>query len=162
VSLPRWIAGSNPRRTAIRILFLVAIAYVVFGYVLLPVRGVGISMEPTIDSGDLIFINRLGYRFREPRRGDIVAVRLAGRSVVYVKRLLALPGDRISIDGGNLFVNGSMYTEPYARKRDDWVLPEVTLGSDDYFVLGDNRSMRMENHEMGTVPSARLIGPKAF
>ena len=59
-------------------------------------------------------------------------------------------------------MNGSMYTEPYARKRDDWWLPEATLGPDDYFVVGDNRSMRMENHEMGTAPRARLIGPKAF
>ena len=61
--------------------FLVA-AYVVFGHVLLPVRGVGVSMEPTIQQGDLLFISRLSYRFRQPTRGDIVAVRVAGRSVV--------------------------------------------------------------------------------
>ena len=162
MSLPRWIAGANPRRTLIRVLVLVTAAYIVLGYVLLPVRGVGISMEPTIESGDLIFINRLGYRFREPRRGDIVAVRLVGRSVVYVKRLVALPVDRLTIEAGTLSVNGSAYSEPYARKRDDWWLPEVTLGPDEYFVVGDNRSMRMENHEMGVAPRARLIGPRAF
>jgi signal peptidase I len=162
VSLPRWIAGANPRRTLLRVLVLVTVSYIVFGYVLLPVRGVGISMEPTIASGDLIFINRLAYRFRPPRRGDILAVRLAGRSVVYVKRLIALPGERLKIENGAVSINGVYLNEPYARKREDWSLPEVTLGPDDYFVVGDNRSMRMENHEMGTAPLARLIGPKAF
>ena len=162
MSLPRWIAGANPRRTLARVLVIVAVSYVVFGYVLLPVRGVGISMEPTIASGDLIFINRLAYRFREPRRGDIVAVRLAGRSVVYVKRLIALPGERLKIEAGTISIDGIYLNEPYAQKRDDWWLPEATLGPDDYFVVGDNRSMRMENHELGTAPFARLIGPKAF
>ena len=162
MSLPRWIAGANPRRTLIRVVVLVGVSYVVFGFVLLPVRGVGISMEPTIGSGDLIFINRLAYRFRPPQRGDIIAVRLAGRSVVYVKRLIALPGERVKIEAGAVSVDGAYLDEPYANKRDDWWLTEVTLGPDDYFVVGDNRSMRMENHEFGTAPLARLIGPKAF
>ena len=162
MSLPRWIAGANPRRTAIRAGVLVLAAYVVFGHILMPVRGLGISMEPTIESGDLMFINRMAYRFREPRRGDIVAVRMAGRSIVYVKRLVALPNERLRIDAGAVSVNDSFVNEPYARKRDDWWLDEVMLGPDDYFVVGDNRSMPMGLHEMGTVPRARLIGPLAF
>lgn len=162
MTLPRWIGGANPRRTLIRVLVLVTLSYIVFTYVLMPVRGLGISMEPTIDSGDLIFINRLAYRLREPERGDIVAVRLAGRSVVYVKRLIGLPGERLKIEAGAISIDGTYLNEPYARKRDDWWLQEVTLGADDYFGVGDNRSMRMENHDMGTTPRARLIGPKAF
>jgi signal peptidase I len=162
VSLPRWIGGANPRRTLIRVVVLVAASYIVFGYVLMPVRGVGISMEPTIDSGDLMFINRLGYRWREPARGDIVAVRLAGRSVVYVKRLIGLPGERVKIEAGAVSVDGMYLNEPYARKRDDWWVAEVTLGPDDFFVIGDNRSMRMENHDLGTTSRARLVGPKVF
>jgi len=162
VNLPRWLAGKNPRRTAVRAAILIAAAYLVFGYILLPVRGAGVSMRPTIDSGDLIFINRLTYRFREPRRGDVVAVRMAGRSVVYVKRLVALPGERLKIDAGALSVNGEWINEPYARKRDDWWLGEATLGADEYFVVGDNRTMPMHLHDMGTVSRARLIGPLAF
>jgi signal peptidase I len=162
VTLPRWIAGANPRRTAVRVAILVAVAYLVFGYVLLPVRGSGPSMRPTIDSGDLIFINRLTYRFREPRRGDVVAVRMAGQSVVYVKRLLALPGERVTIEAGAVAINGEVLSEPYARRRDDWRLPEARMGSDEYFLVGDNRSMPMHLHDMGTVPRARLIGPLAF
>src|SRR5690606_25680995 len=107
-------AGSNPRRTLIRAGLLVAAAYVAFGHVLMPVRGSGISMAPTIEHGQLIFINRLAYRLREPRRGDIVAVRMAGPSVVYVKRLLGLPGERIRIDAGKVSINGEPLAEPYA------------------------------------------------
>src|SRR5262245_67352 len=118
--LPRWLVGANPRRTAMRAIVMMAAAYVIFGYVLLPVRGVGPSMTPTIASGDLIFINALTYRFREPRRGDIVAVRMAGRSAVYVKRLVALPGERLKIDAGAVSIDGEWISEPYADKRDDW------------------------------------------
>jgi signal peptidase I len=162
VTLPRWIAGVNPRRTAVRVLVIVVVAYLVFGYVLLPVRGAGPSMRPTIDNGDLIFINRLTYRWREPRRGDVVAVRMAGQSVVYVKRLLALPGERVKIEAGAVAIDGAFLNEPYAQKRDDWWLTEARLGSDEYFVVGDNRSMPMHLHDMGTVPRGRLIGPVAF
>lgn len=141
---------------------IVAVSYLVFGVVLLPVRGAGVSMAPTIDSGDLIFINRLAYRLREPRRGDIVAVRMAGQSIVYVKRLLALPGDRLRIEGSAVWINGEVLEEPYARKRGDWRLEEARLGPDQYFVVGDNRTMPMHLHDMGTVSRARLIGPLAF
>jgi signal peptidase I len=161
-SLSRALIGSNPRRTLIRAAILIASAYVLFGHVLLPVRGVGISMQPTIEQGDLLFVNRLTYRFRAPARGDIVAVRIAGRSVVYVKRLLGLPGDRIQFIDGILWRNGEPVYEPYLRGRDDWQLDEVTLGADDYFVVGDNRSMPMAQHDFGTTTRARLIGPRAF
>jgi signal peptidase I len=140
----------------------VVFAYLIFSYVLLAVRGDGISMAPTIESGDLIFVNRLTYRFREPRRGDIVAIRMAGRSVVYVKRLIGLPGDRLKIDSGSVLINDEPVNEPYAHKRDDWSLNEVTLGRDQYFVVGDNRTMAMPLHDMGTVPRARLIGARIF
>lgn len=161
-SLSRLIAGSNPRRTLLRVAFLVLAAWIVFGYVLLPVRGVGVSMQPTIDQGDLLFINQLAYRFREPEHGDIVAVRIAGRSAVYVKRLLGVPGDRVAFIAGTFWRNGQPVLEPYVEERADWELPEVTLGQNDYFVVGDNRSMPMAQHEFGTSTRDRLIGPKAF
>jgi signal peptidase I len=145
-----------------RAVILIAGAYVVFGYVLMPVRGVGVSMQPTITQGDLLFINRLAYRVSDPERGDIVAVRLAGRSAVYVKRLLGLPGDRVAFNGGILWRNGVPVDEPYVLHRADWELPEVTLGPDDYFVVGDNRGMPMAQHDFGTSTRARLIGPRAF
>jgi len=160
--LGRVIAGRNPRRTALRVLVLIVGAYVVFGYLLMPIRGVGVSMEPTIEEGDLIFVNQVAYRFRDPARGDIVAVRIAGRSVVYVKRLLALPGDTVAFVDGVLWRNGVPLDEPYVTNRAAWQLDEVTLGADDYFVVGDNRGMAMAQHEFGTATRNRLIGPRIF
>jgi signal peptidase I len=160
VTPPRWLAGANPRRTAVRAGLLVVAAYVTFTYVLLPVRGVGISMQPTIDEGDLIFVNMLAYRFREPRRGDIVAVRIAGRSIVYVKRIVALPGDEFAFVDGLLHVNDVAVDEPYVVNRSPWNLGPVTLETDQYFVVGDNRGMRIDQHDMGTVGRDRLIGAK--
>ena len=161
-SLSRLAVGANPRRTLIRVGVLIVVAYIVFGHVLMPVRGVGVSMEPTIHEGDLMFINQMTYRFRAPARGEVVAVRVAGRSAVYVKRLLGLPGDRIQFVDGILWRNGEPLDEPYRRGRQDWLLDEVTLGADDYFVVGDNRSMPMAQHDFGTTTRARLIGPRAF
>lgn len=162
MSTPRWLAGSNPRRTLIRAAVIVGAAYVLFSAVLMPVRGVGISMFPTIEDGDYLFVNRLAYRFREPRRGDVVAVRIAGRSAVYVKRLLALPGDQVQFKGGLLYVNGEQLDEPYVVNRSGWTLGPVTLADGEYFVVGDNRGMRMDLHEMGTTTRDRLLGPKVL
>jgi signal peptidase I len=158
----RLVLGANPRRTLIRVAVIIVVSYVTFGYLLLPVRGVGISMQPAIEQGDLLFINRVAYRFREPRRGDIVAVRIAGRSVVYVKRLLGVPGDRIAFVDGVLWRNGEALDEPYVVNRASWQLTEVTLGAEDYFVVGDNRGMPMAQHEFGVATRDRLIGPKLF
>ena len=160
--LRRIVIGANPRRTMTRVAVLVVAASVVFGVVLMPVRGVGISMQPTINDGDLLFINRLAYRFRAPTRGDIVAVRVAAESVVYVKRLLAMPGDKVAFIDGVLWRNGAPVAEPYVRHRADWQLSEVTLGANEYLVVGDNRGMPMAQHEFGTAPRERLIGPRAF
>lgn len=139
-----------------------AVAYLTFSYVLLPIRGEGISMRPTIEPGDLLFVNMMTYRFRAPERGDIVAVRIGNRAAVYVKRLVALPGDRVAIDGGVLSINDEIVAEPYVVHRAPWQLEAVTLGPDDFLVVGDNRGMPMEQHEMGTSTRERLIGPKAF
>lgn len=158
----RAIAGSSPRRTAVRAALLIAAAYLVFGYVLMPVRGVGVSMTPTIESGDLLFVNRLAYRWRKPALGDIVAVKLAGSSVVYVKRLVAEPGDRVAFVDGVLWRNGAAVDEAYVQHRSAWNLREVALGEDDYLVVGDNRGMPMAQHEFGLARRERLIGPKAF
>jgi signal peptidase I len=110
IGLPAWVAGRRPRRTFLRAAVLVLAAVVVFRWVLIPVRGAGISMTPTIADGQLVLVNRLAYRLRSPRRADIVAVRLAGRSIVYVKRVIALPGERLRIRAG--IVDGRGRTTP--------------------------------------------------
>jgi len=161
-ALPRWVAGANPKRTALRVVIMVALAVLVFRYVLLPVRGVGVSMEPTITEGDLLFVSRVTYRFRDPKRGDVVAVRIAGQSVVLVKRIVALPGEQVDFRAGILHIDGAPLAEPYVKNRSDWNLTAGVLGGGEYFVVGDNRAMAMRLHELGAATRQRLIGPKLF
>jgi signal peptidase I len=157
--LARLVVGRDPARTLVRVVVLVAVAALVITYGILPVRGQGPSMQPTIGDGQLLIVSRLSYRLRAPRRGEVVAVRLASDDAVLVKRILAAPGDRIGIDEGQVVVNDVALDEPYVEFRMPWRMDEVTLGAGRYFVVGDNRGMPMTLHTMGTVAGERLIGP---
>jgi signal peptidase I len=150
--------GSNPRLTAIRVAVLVVSAVVVFGFVLLPVRLTGISMEPTYNDGELNFANRLAYAWRLPARGDVVAIRMAGPSVLYVKRIVGLPGEQVEIEMGVVKIDGEPLLEPTVVRKAPWNLPPLTLGPDEYFVVGDNRAMSIRNHDLGRATRNRIIG----
>jgi signal peptidase I len=157
------LLGRQPRRTAARVLLLVAGSALIFGVVLRPVRTRGISMDPTIGDGQLVFVNTLAYVLdRAPRRGDVVAIRLAGPNVFYIKRVVALPYERVAIAAGRLRVDGRLVDEPYLRGAAPWEYPEVRLGAREYFVVGDNRAMRQDLHEFGRVARERIRGKVVF
>jgi signal peptidase I len=154
----RLLVGARPSRTLARAAVLLAVAYVVFGYLLIPVRGEGPSMWPTLRDGQFIIVNSAAYWTTDPQRGDIVALSLAGRRVVYIKRIVGLPGERVRIDRGTVFVNGAPLAEPYVAQRRPWTIDEVALGSDEYLVIGDNRGMTARNHDFGKARRERVIG----
>ena len=154
--------GRNPRRTLTRIAVLAVFSFITFGWLLTPVRVRGISMEPAYHDSSLKLVNRIIYRFRAPQRGDVVAIRLAGPGVLYVKRIIALPTERVSIIEGIVEVNGAPLAEPYVQKRSAWNYPEVTVGAREYFVIGDNRSMKMGDHDFGRVDARRILGMLLF
>lgn len=159
----RVLFGSNPRRTAVRVFVLAAVSFITFNWVLLPIRAEGISMLPTYRSGSFNLVNRWAFLFQSPSRGDIVAIRLAGPHVVYVKRLVGLPGERVEITEGQVSINGEPLRERYVvADRRPWNHAEVTLGPREYFVIGDNRSMRASDHDFGRVDRSRLIGRVLF
>jgi signal peptidase I len=158
----RIVFGRNPRRTAVRVLVLASISFITFGWVLIPMRAEGISMLPTYQSGSLNLVNRLAYLNHQPSRGDIVAIKLAGPHVLYVKRIIGLPGERISLTEGQVYVNGAPLIETYVRNRKPWDVPEVTLTSREYFVIGDNRGMRAADHDFGRVDVSRIVGRIVF
>ena len=158
----RFIFGSHPRRTLVRVCVLAAVSFVVFRWVLIPIRTEGISMLPTYRSGSLNLVNRLAFAFRPPARGDIVAIRLAGPHVVFVKRIIGLPGERFAIGRGQVYINGAPLPEPYVRDRYPWDLPEVTLTSREYFVIGNNRGMRASDHTFGRADVSRIVGRVVF
>ena len=115
--LARFVVGRNPARTLVRVVVLVAVAAVVVTYGILPVRGQGPSMQPTIRDGQLLIVSRVSFALRAPRRGEVVAVRLAGDEAVLIKRILAGPGDRIGISDGQVVVNDVPIAEPYVELR---------------------------------------------
>lgn len=141
---------------------LVAISVVTFGWILTPIRVHGISMAPTYRDSTFNLVNRTTYRVRSPARGDIVAIRLAGPRVLYVKRIVALPSERVAISGGVVQINGTPLVEPYVSTREPWDYPEVTVGPREYFVIGDNRGMRAADHDFGRVDARRLLGTLVF
>lgn len=119
-------------------------------------------MLPTYQSGTLHLVNRFAFASRPPSRGDIVAIRLAGPNVLYVKRIVGLPGERVGIVDGQVQIDGSVLREPYVRSRRPWVVPEVTLESREYFVIGDNRGMSAGDHDFGRVNASRIVGKVVF
>jgi signal peptidase I len=163
VSLTRRIVfGRNPRRTLVRVLVLASLSFIIFRWVLLPIRAEGISMQPTYESGSLHVVNRLAYSREKPVRGDVVGIKLAGPHVLYVKRIIGLPGERMSIAQGQVYVNGAPLEESYVRNRQPWDFVEVTLTSREYFVIGDNRGMRAADHDFGRVDVSRIVGRVIF
>ncbi len=153
------VVGPSPSRTLARAAVLLLVSAVTFGWLLRPVRGAGISMRPTIDDGALAFIDRTAYWWRPPARGDIVAVQMAGPSVVFIKRVIGLPGEQIAIRDGVVEVDGRPLVEPYVARRRPWQVAPFRLGDDEYLLIGDNRDMAAEDHDFGTAARDRLLGP---
>jgi len=158
----RLLLGSNPRRTLRRSLVLAILTYLLFRYVLVPVRLRGLSMEPTFRNGSIHIANTLRYVRRDPQRGDVVVISMTGNHAFYLKRVLGLPGERIAFDAGQLYVNHEARPEPYVPDRGTWTMPQLTVGRNEYFVAGDNRLIPMELHTLGTVNRAKIRGGLLF
>jgi signal peptidase I len=162
--LPRrrhpFLLGRNPRWTLVRALVLVSVVAVLFKFILLPIRVSGHSMVPTHQDGQIKFIHRRAYQGdRTPQRGDVVAIRTSGTRVLFLKRVIALPGEEVAIIGGQVVINRRPLFEPYLNQPvAPWVWETRTLGPDEYLVIGDNRSMPRDAHAFGVVRRERIVG----
>jgi signal peptidase I len=158
---------------------LAAVVVIVFqAEVAKPYRIPSPSMEPTLHCAkpvrgclsrlsDRVIANRLVYRFHEPRRGDIIVFTAPARveaacsaGGTFIKRIVGLPGEKLSMRNGFVFVNGVLLVEPYLRPRyrgresGDW----TRMAGEGYFVLGDNRTMSCDSRRWGVVPPDNIIG----
>lgn len=160
---PSWLRtiliGRHPRRTLIRIGVTVVTCVLLRAFVVLPILVDGPSMLPTY-SGGVNFVNRLAYLRHEPRRGDVVTIRLAGESFMYMKRVIGLPGETVAFANGRLQINGRSLEEPYVKFKCNWdFVPDSSkLGDDEYYVVGDNRSMPHSDHTQGAAKRERIVG----
>jgi signal peptidase I len=130
-----------------------------------PVRVEGTSMLPMLEDQDRLFINKIAYRVGDIHRGDVVVFEYPrDHTKSYIKRVIALPGDRLRIADGQVYVNGARLKEPYVPNRfaDDRSQPEQVLPSHEYFVMGDHRSISSDSREFGPVDRDLIYGKAVF
>lgn len=150
--------GRNPRLTLIRAACLAVVALLIFKFVLLPIRVIGGSMEPTYHERGVNVVNTWSYLRSNPQRGDVVGIRFSGRKRMLLKRIVGLPGELIGFRDGRVTLNGEKLDEPYVKFPSDWNRDPVELGPDEYFAVGDNRSMPMETHYFGKAKREKILG----
>ena len=155
---------SGARRLAEYAVVLLVAFVVVFG-VLRPfvVKSFWIpseSMVPTLEVGDRIFVNRFVYRFTEPERGDIVVFDSLETDDELVKRVVAVPGDRVRIFNGELKLNGEFQEEPYVKAQfpNGSVYGPERVPKGHVFVMGDNRGNSRDSRFVGPVPIENIQG----
>jgi len=154
----RFFFPAFNKKYFIRLTVVIVVCYLIFGYLVIPLRIQGMSMEPTYRNGSFAFCLRMQYVFSPPKRYDVVTVRFSGRRVMLLKRIVALPGETVEFRKGVLYVNGSMVEEPYVRHHCDWELSPRKVASGHVYVIGDNRGSPMVNHRFGEIDIKRIVG----
>lgn len=126
------------------------------------IRIEGYSMEPTLTHEELGFLYKGAYHNEMPKRFDIIGFNLEGNSECYIKRIIGMPGESIMIDLGVVFINGERLVEPIETNISESYSAgdEIILGSNEYFVLGDNRDDSYDSRQrsFGTVNSELILG----
>jgi signal peptidase I len=156
--------GIKPHRSLIRdvveILLLIVTIYTLVNLATARAVVEGQSMEPNFHTGQFVIVNRFAYYFATPQRGDVIVLHAPrDPSQDYIKRVMGLPGETIKIKEGRVYANGIELEEPYiahfctANCDGEW-----TLKSNEYFVLGDNRSNSYDGHSFGPIPSKLIVG----
>ncbi len=147
------------------ILVSVAASFMIITFLYQPVRVEGTSMQPELRDQDRLFINKFAYRFESISRGDVVVFHYPrDPEKSYIKRVIALPGDTLRIDDGRVYVNGQRVDESYVPKRyrDGRSMPEIVIPQEEYFVMGDHRSISSDSRDFGPVERSLIYGKAAF
>ncbi len=128
----------------------------------------GSAMYPTLEDSDQVVIDQVSYRFFKPARYDVVVFpSLFQDDVYYIKRVIALPGETIQITDGVIYINGEVLNEPYefdTIENGGLASSLITLGEDEYFVLGDNRNASSDSREpiIGNIRGEDMVGKAVF
>jgi signal peptidase I len=126
------------------------------------IRVDGASMEPTLQSGEFVIVNKLAYLFGEPTTGDVIVFHFPrDPDQEYIKRIIGLPGDRVEIKNGEVYVNDRVLDEDYIAASP--VYEDILeVPGDSLIVLGDNRNNSSDSHNWGPVPLDYVIGKAMF
>ncbi|MGC1396137.1 MAG: signal peptidase I [Coleofasciculaceae cyanobacterium] len=122
------------------------------------------SMLPTLQINDRLIIDKISYNFRKPDRGDIIVfnptdtLKQQNFKDAFIKRLIGLPGDKVEVKEGKVYVNNQLLKENYIEEKPNYNFGPVTVPPDQFLVLGDNRNNSYDSHYWGFVPRDRIIG----
>jgi len=156
-------AGSALREMVETILLTLLIYVLIRTFLIENYRVVGHSMVPTLADKQFLVVNKLDYRLRDPRRGEIIVFfdpRDGDRKLI--KRIVGLPGETIEIHNGQVLVNGQALDEPYIQNRGLYSESPTLVPEDHVYVLGDNRSNSSDSHNWGTLPEDKIVGRAWF
>jgi signal peptidase I len=142
-------------------------------FVFQPFMVSGASMEPNYHSTDYLIIDELSYRFNEPKRGDVIVFKYPKNpNFKYIKRVIGFPGETVEIKDAKVYITSnnttSVLNESYLPEESitAWIrgatYGPITLGANEYFVLGDNRNYSADSRTWGTLPKDNIIGKVAF
>lgn len=142
-----------------------AVSVLIIMFLYQPVRVEGTSMLPRLEDHDRLFINKFVYRISSIERGDVVVFHYPrDPEKSYIKRVIALPGDRLRIDHGQVLVNERAVREGYVPEeyRDNRSYSEIVVPEDSYFMMGDHRSISSDSREFGPVKRSLIYGKAVF
>lgn len=156
----------------IRIVIIAFVIMVVFRiFIAEPFVVSGSSMVPNFHNKEYLVVNKINYRFNEPQRGDVIVFKYPkDTSQYFIKRIIGLPGERVQIDGGKVRIfntehpDGVVIEEPYLPSNDATFGKSdiVSLGSSEYYVLGDNRLASSDSRVWGILPEKNIVGRAWF
>lgn len=151
--------------TSIYILFVLLITFLILTFVGQRTRVNGSSMEPTLSNENQLIVDKLSYRFSNPKRFDIIVFPyLYEDNTYYIKRIIGLPGETVMVDGeGGIYINGEILDETYGLEvilDAGRASVPITLGEDEYFVMGDNRNDSRDSRydDVGNIQRSQIIG----
>lgn len=144
--------------------FVIVAVYLIITFVGQRTKVDGRSMMNTLNDKDNLIVEKLSYRFRDPERFDIIVFPPYGTKEYYIKRIIGLPGETVRIDdNGTIYINGEVLEEDYGAEQirnPGRAAETITLGEDEYFVLGDNRNNSKDSRspDVGNVHRSQIIG----
>ncbi|OGE32140.1 signal peptidase I [Candidatus Daviesbacteria bacterium RIFCSPHIGHO2_01_FULL_44_29] len=142
------------------------VGIVIYWQIAQPHKVSGLSMFPTFHNNDYIITNKIGYKFNQPKRGDIVVLtNPRDLSEAFIKRIIGLPEDRVKVQEGHVYINGEKLVESYLASTSSTPPgafltegSEVFVPEGSFIVLGDNRTASSDSREWGFVPRQDIIG----
>lgn len=139
-----------------------ALAFLIRTFVFEPYKVQMSSMNPTLYENDLIIVNKFIFKFREPKRGEVIIFKPPYGDKDYIKRVIGLPGETIEIKDGFVYINGEKLIEPYIKNSTPGVLLPTLIPEGKVFVMGDNRGNSLDSREFGPIEIDKIDGRADF